>query len=130
MKTFKKSILALGLTLGIIACFGGAAFAASEAYGHINSYATSGRSRAFATTADARTVSATKGTVTVYSEYSYVNVSNLTTGKVTRNAGGNNTYVASLAFTAPKNCRSVKIKSSHVVYALGELWNANTDANY
>ena len=130
MKSFKKGILALGLTLGIIASLGGAAFAGSEAYGHVNSYATSGRSRAFATSADARTFCGAKGTVTVYSEYSYINVSNLTTGTMTKNDGGNNTYVASLAFTAPKNCRSVKIKSSHVVYAFGELWNANTDARY
>jgi hypothetical protein len=131
MKSLKKGILALGLTLGIIASVGGSVvFAASETFGHVNSYATSARSRVFTNTADARTFFATKGTVTVYSEYYYINVNNLNIGKMTRNDGGNNTYVASLAFTAPNNTRSVKIESSHVVYAFGDLWSASTKATY
>ena len=130
MKSFKKGILALGLTLGIIASVGGAAFAGSNAYGQVNGYAASGRSRIYTNTAEAATNFADRGTVTVYSEYVYVNVNNLNTGKITKNNGGNNTDKASLSFTAPSNTRSVKIESSHVVYALGKLWSASTKATY
>ena len=128
MKSFKKGILALGLTLGIIASVGGGAvFADSSATGNINGTYTVATSAIQNTEAAGYTFFGMPGLVTVNSTYSYVNTSNLTTGSMNRYDGDTNRTSASVQFSAPKNCRSVKIQSTHYVYAFGRLWSAKTD---
>lgn len=125
MKSFKKSILALGLALGVMASMGASAFAAS---GQINGYYTSGNSSVSSTSGSAYTSFGDYGSVAVNSTYSYVNTNNLTTGTQSKNNGHYKS--ASVSFSAPKNCRSVKVVSSHSISAYSQTWSANTSATY
>ena len=130
MKTFKKGILALGLTLGIIASVGGAAFASSGVSGNINGTYTIGASSISYDEAKGRTMFGTLGLVTVSSDYTYINVHTLSTGTQSKYDGDTNRTSAVVSFVPPRNCRSVMIKSTHYVYAFGRLWSAKTDNTY
>lgn len=125
MKTLKKSILALGLALGVMASMGASAFAAS---GSINGYYTSGNSYIYSTSGSASTSFGDYGSVAVNSTYSYVNTKTLATGTQSRNNGHYKS--TSVSFSAPSNCRSVAISSSHSVSAYSQTWTASTSKVY
>lgn len=93
--------------------------------GGINAYKTYGSSVITRTTAKATTSFASEGTVTVSSTYTYVNID---TFKFTKNNG--NTSNCSVEFSAPANCSSVRIDSSHSVTADGQTWTAKTSVVY
>ena len=113
MKSFKKGILALGLTLGIIASVGGGAFAYSYCfYTYGWTYTSYNRS----------------GYVSVNSVYNYINTKTLSTGTKTQSSTKNNSSSASLNIYAPNNCRSVDMYSTHVVSYGGQTWTGNTNA--
>ena len=125
MKTFKKSILALGLALGVMASIGASAFAAN---GQINGYYTSGNSYISSSGGSASTSFGNNGSVSVNSTYSYVNTEDLSTGTQDRNGGHYRSI--SVNFYAPNNCRSVKVKSHHRISAFSQLWEADTSIKY
>ncbi|HCF14879.1 MAG TPA: hypothetical protein DER19_01975 [Eubacterium sp.] len=123
---FKKLVLVLTLTLVMTLGMSISVFAAK---GSVNGYITTGSSTITSTTATASTTYEKRtGSISVDSTYSYVNVYTLTTGTSTKSKG----YYTSvkLDFSAPYNCHSVRIKSSHKVVAYGQTWTANTSATY
>ena len=117
MKTFKKSILALGLAMGVLA-----------STGQIAGYYTSGNSSISSTSGSAYTSYGDYGSVAVNSTYSWVNTKTLATGTQSRNNGHYKS--TSVSFSAPSNSRSVAISSSHSVSAHSQSWSANTSATY
>lgn len=99
------------------------------AKGAINGYATTGSSHITRTEASASTTYEKRtGSISVDSTYSYVNTYTLATGSSTKSKG----YYTSvkLEFSAPYNCHSVRIRSSHKVSAYGQTWTANSTAVY
>lgn len=68
------------------------------------------------------------GSISVDSTYSYVNTYTLATGSSTKSKG----YYTSVEinFSAPYNCHSVRIRSSHKVSAYGQTWSSNSTAVY
>lgn len=69
------------------------------------------------------TVTGSKGyTVSVVGTYSYVNARTLKTSSVNKNAGALRNV--SVWFTAPTNCRTVKLYSQHTASLPGEQWSA------
>ena len=125
MKTFKKSILALGLAMGVLASIGLSSFAAS---GQIAGYYTSGDSSISSTSGSAYTSYGDYGSVAVNSTYSWVNTKTLATGTQSRNNGHYKS--TSVSFNAPSNSRSVAISSSHSVSAHGQSWSATSSRVY
>ena len=128
MKSLKKGILALGLTLGIIASVGGAAFAYESTYGTVSGYGATGHSYCFSTYGWTYTSYNRSGYVAVNSVYNYVNTKTLSTGTKTQSSTKNNSSSASLDIFAPYNCRSVDMYSTHVVSYGGQTWTGNTNA--
>ncbi len=116
--------LAFTLTFGMSI----SAYAATSATGGINDYITRGSSSISATGASASTSYQSTGSVTVSSTYSYVNTDTLETGTSTKNNGHYSS--CSVSFSAPSNCRSVKVTSSHSVTAYDQTWTTNTSATY
>lgn len=98
------------------------------ATGAINGYKTRASSTIRQQTASASTSYDYNGSVSVSSTYSYVNVNTLATGTCTKNNG--HYSHCSVAFSAPSNCHSVKIVSSHKVLAFGQTWSTKTSATY
>ena len=99
------------------------------ATGAINGYAITGSSHITRTTASASTTYEKRtGSISVDSTYSYVNTYTLATGSSTKSKG----YYTSVEinFSAPYNCHSVRIRSSHKVSAYGQTWTANSTAVY
>ena len=127
MNKFTKGILSLGLALSIIVGGAATAFADSKS-GSINGYYTTGSSYVTYNSGSAGTSFGSNGSVAVNSTYSYVNVNTLATGSTSRNNG--HYKYASVSFSAPKNCRSVKVSSSHSVTAYGQSWSTTTSAIY
>ena len=128
MKTFKKSLLALGLTLGIIASVGGGAFAYESTYGTVSGYGATGNSYCFYSYGWTYTSYNRSGYVSVNSVYNYINTKTLSTGAKTQSSTKNNSSSASLNIYAPNNCRSVDMYSTHVVSYGGQTWTGNTNA--
>ena len=128
MKTFKKSLLALGLTLGIIASVGGGAFAYEYTYGTVSGYGATGHSYCFYSYGWTYTSYNRSGYVSVNSVYNYINTKTLSTGTKTQSSTKNNSSSASLNIYAPNNCRSVDMYSTHVVSYGGQTWTGNTNA--
>ena len=128
MKTFKKSLLALGLTLGIIASVGGGAFAYESTYGTVSGYGATGHSYCFYSYGWTYTSYNRSGYVSVNSVYNYINTKTLSTGTKTQSSTKNNSSSASLNIYAPNNCRSVDMYSTHVVSYGGQTWTGNTNA--
>lgn len=124
----RKLILGFVLTLTLTFGMGISVFAATSATGAINGYATKGSSSISKTSASASTSYGTNGSVIVSATYSYVNTDTLATGTSSKNNGGYRS--CSVSFSAPSNCRSVKITSSHSVSAYSQKWTANTSATY
>lgn len=127
----KKIILAFALALTLTFGMGISVLAATTtdtARGAIKDYATKGSSSIYSTSASASTLFGSTGTITVLSTYSYVNTNTLVTGTSSKNNGYYSS--CSVSFSAPSNCRSVKITSSHRVAAYGQTWTANTSAIY
>ena len=125
----RKRIVALGLAISIVLGIGSVAvFAASSATGSINGYTTKGVSSIGQKSASAYTSYGTSGQVSVNSKYSYVNTDTLSTGIKSQNNGHYN--YAQVNFTAPTNCHSVKIESSHTVSASNQTWTAKTSKVY
>lgn len=122
---FKKLGLALALTLVMTLGMSISVFAAT---GAINGYTTRASSTIRQQTASASTSYDYNGSVSVSSTYSYVNVNTLATGTCTKNNGHYSR--CSVAFSAPSNCHSVKIVSSHKVLAFGQTWSTKTSATY
>lgn len=99
------------------------------ATGAINGYAITGSSHITRTTASASTTYEKRtGSISVDSTYSYVNTYTLATGSSTKSKG----YYTSVEinFSAPYNCHSVRIRSSHKVSAYGQTWSSNSTAVY
>ena len=128
MKTFKKSLLALGLTLGIIASVGGGAFAYESTYGTVSGYGATGHSYCFYSYGWTYTSYNRSGYVSVNSVYNYINTKTLSTGTKTQSSTKNNSSSASLNIYAPNNCRSVDMYSTHVVSNGGQTWTGNTNS--
>lgn len=129
MKSFKKGILALGLTLGIIASVGGGAFAASSS-GRINGYTVYGYSHCSPMHSYASTsFVAPNCYVAVNTIYNYVNTKTLSTGTKSSSSSRNN-YSVSLTLYAPNNCLSVNESSTHVASTGGQSWTGFTNERY
>jgi len=128
MKSFKKGILALSLTLGIIASVGGGAFAYEYTYGTVSGYGTTGHSYCYATSCWAYTKYNRSGYLSVNSVYNYVNTKTLSAGTKTKSSTKNNSSYATIDIYAPSNCRSVDMYSTHVVSNGGQTWTGNTNA--
>ena len=129
MKSFKKGILALGLTLGIIASFGGSAFAASTS-GRVNGYTAYGYSSCSPMHSYSSTsFVAPNCNVAVSSVYNYVNTKTLSTGTKS-NSSSRRDYSVSLYLFAPNNCRSVNVTSTHVASTGGQSWTGFTNDKY
>lgn len=96
------------------------------ATGAINGYTTRASSTIRQQKASASTSYDYNGSVSVSSTYSYVDVNTLATGTYTKN----NAHYShcSVEFSAPSNCHSVKIVSSHKVSAFGQIWSTKTSA--
>lgn len=124
----KKLILTFAFTLTLTFGMGISVFAATAATGAVNGYTTKGSSSISKTGASASTSYASTGSVTVSSTYSYVNTNTLATGTSSKNNGYYNS--CSVSFSAPSNCRSVKVTSSHKVAVSGQTWTASTSAIY
>ena len=123
---FKKLVLVLTLTLVMTLGMSISVFAAT---GAINGYAITGSSHITRTTASASTTYEKRtGSISVDSTYSYVNTYTLATGSSTKSKG----YYTSVEinFSAPYNCHSVRIRSSHKVSAYGQTWSSNSTAVY
>ena len=131
MKTFKKGILALGLTLGIIASVGsGSVFAKSYATAYVHGAYVSGESFISYSVASAQTLSRTVGLVIVNSKYCYINTRTFKTDSQIKSAGDVRKTSAKVSFTAPIHTKSIVITSSHKVSSYGETWIANTANEY
>ena len=131
MKSLKKGILALGLTLGIIASVGsGSVFASAFASGIVKGYSTTGHSYCYYTYGNSSTSYNRSGYVAVSSVYNYINKSTLSTGTKTRSSTKNNGYFIDVDVYAPYNCRSVNMYSTHVVSYGGQTWTGSTDDKY
>ena len=123
---FKKLVLVLTLTLAMTL---GMSISVYAATGSVNGHITTGSSTITSTTATASTTYEIRtGSISVDSTYSYVNTYTLATGSSTKSKG----YYTSVEinFSAPYNCRSVRIRSSHKVSAYGQTWTANSTAVY
>ena len=128
MKSFKKGILALGLTLGIIASVGGGAFAYESTYGTVSGYGATGHSYCYATSGYSNTTYNRPGYLYVNSVYNYINIKTLSAGTKTQSTTSNNSTLAYQYVSAPNNCRSVDMYSTHVVSYGGQTWTGNTNA--
>lgn len=123
---FKKLVLVLTLTLAMTLGMSISVFAAT---GAVNGYTATGSSTITRTAASASTrYGKSTGSISVDSTYSYVNTYTLATGNSTKSKG----YYTSVNvdFSAPYNCHSVRIRSSHKVSAYGQTWTANSTAVY
>ncbi|MBD5539727.1 MAG: hypothetical protein HDR00_00750 [Lachnospiraceae bacterium] len=127
-RNLRKLILALTLALTLTFGTGISVFADTTEEGAINGYDIKASSSIKATSASASTTFGSTGSVVVSSTYSYVNTETLATGTSSKNNGYYSS--CSVSFSAPSNCRSVKITSTHTVSAYGQTWTASTSATY
>ena len=131
MKTLKKGLLALGLTLGIIASVGGSSvFAVSYRRGYVNGAYVTAESNISYIKATGQTLSPKVGLVTVTSRYIYVNTRTFNAGRQDKYDGDTIRKLAKVSFTAPNNTKSITITSSHKVSSYGETWTACTTNEY
>ena len=126
MKSFKKSILALGLALGVLAGMGGAAVnAAQTQYGSLAGVSVIGNSDITYSKGTAYTTcGGYGGSVSVSSTYYYCNTRNGSSGH--RSNGAGDSRSAGVGFSAPTNCKSVSISGSHKFYYSGQTWSATS----
>lgn len=133
MKSFKKGILALGLTLGIIASVGGGSvFAQQIVSGRVNGNNAYGYSICYQFSATARTTyyGGTSALKTVNSVYTYIHPRTLATGAITKSRSTNNMLYTWVDLYAPGICKSAYITSTHVVYDNGQTWTGSTNHSY
>lgn len=129
MNKLGKRILSLGLVLSIVCGIGSiSVFAASSVSGSINGYTTKGVSSITYSGGSAYTSYGTNGEVTVTSTYHYINYINLNSGSSTKRKG--HTNYAQVDFSAPSNCRSNYISSSHKVATSSQTWTGITSKTY
>ena len=126
MKSFKKAILAAGLTLAVVASIGGSAFC--DSYRHkndIGGYGATVASDIKGTSGSAYTSYGGYGTVSLNSTYVYCSTkANGDRGTYTSNKGHYKSV--STSFTAPNGSRSVSISTDHYVAGGGEKWYFTT----
>ena len=128
MKSFKKSILAVGLTLGIIASLGGSAFC--DAKGPYEPATVSGYGAVACSDVTRYGGSAYTyyggyaSTLSVNSKYIYINTRTGVSNYTTKSTGHYKN--ASVSFTAPSNNKSVSIYSYHKIVAGAQTWLAET----
>ena len=131
MNKITKNILALGLALSIIVGVGGVSvFAAAkknQKKSLVDGYYATAVSTISDTKASASTSYASSGAASVNSKYIYVKITTLEGGSMHRSTG--NYGSATVNFTAPKNCRSVAVSSSHEVDTSKSVWRANTSVS-
>ena len=129
MNKFTKRLLALGLVLSIVTGIGSVSvFAKPYTSGQIHGYVARGYSNISQYSANATTTYEKSGLLSVNSTYYYVNVKTLAANHVSKDRLA--TKSPTVTFSAPKNCRSIKISSSHRVEAYYSIWTAYTDAEY
>jgi len=129
MKSFKKSILALGLALGVMAGMGGAAVYAANIpqtqTGALAGVSVMGNSNITYSKGTAYTTcGGYGGSVSVTSKYIYCNTS--TGAPTTLRNGAGDSRSAGVGFSAPNGSKSLSISSSHNFYYSGQSWSANT----
>ena len=128
MKSFKKSILAVGLTLGIIASLGGSAFCvAYRPYetGYISGNGTVGCSDVTSYGGSAYTYyGGYASTLSVNSTYISINTRTGVPKIETKSAGHYKN--ASVSFTVPAGSKSVSIYSYHKIVAGAQNWSVET----
>ncbi|MEE3392309.1 MAG: hypothetical protein VZR23_01315 [Lachnospiraceae bacterium] len=129
MNSIKNKILISIFSLCLLIGFGGtAAYAASTAKGGVNGSYTHASSTISKFKAQAFTSYDSRGSVSVSSTYSYINIDTLTVRDMKGQAGHYDS--AQVSFDAPNNCHSVRIVSSHSVSAYNQTWTARTSAVY
>ena len=117
------------LAAGIIAVTGMVVNASADTKtGYLNGAFVSGSSNISSTTGSSSTNIEANTAVSVSGTYTWVNVYNLSTSTSTKNK--TYMYTASVSFTAPTNCRSVREVGSHSVSYSGQSWSASTEAIY
>ena len=126
MKSFKKSILALGLALGVLAGMGGAAVNAAQTQtGSLAGVSVMGKSDITYNKGTAYTTcGGYGGSVSVSSTYYYCKTSDGTSAHKGNGAGDSRS--AGVSFSAPTTCKSISISSSHKFYYSGQLWSTST----
>ena len=126
MKSFKKSILALGLALGVLAGMGGAAVNADQTqYGSLAGVSVVGNSNITYSKGTAYTTcGGYGGSVSVSSTYYYCKTSDGTSAHKGNGAGDSRS--AGVSFSAPGGGKSISISSSHKFYYSGQLWSTST----
>ena len=126
MNKFTKRLLALGLALSIVAGAGGVSVLANTAQGFINGYKIYCYSDITPNTAHSKTmVCANGGMARITSNYIYLNKNTLQKTKVTKQ--NRDIQSTEVYFTAPQNCSSVKVYSSHKV-EFSSVWSGTTSA--
>ncbi len=126
----KKKIISVGLAVVMLMNIGPtAAISKSDTRsGELDSHYVKGVSNITSTTGSSETSTSCNAAANVSSTYSYVNISTLATGKITKSNGY--MYSASVSFKAPSGCRSVKIVGSHSVRYSSQNWSATTSVVY
>ena len=126
MKSFKKSILAVGLALAVITSIGGTAVYATPRYvsRNVGGYGVTASSDIKYGYGTAYTSYGDYGSVTVQTTYYYCNVRNGQSGYKTGAAG--HFKSASVTLTAPNGTKSVSMLSDHSCSAHGESWSGPT----
>ncbi len=128
MKFSKKSILALGVALGVICSVSGAAFALTSLSGTLSGYKYSASCSITNGDARAYTYYAGSGAASVVATYTMVERSTNIIKKVTRTSGSYGS--ASIIFDAPLNYRSRSITCTHTVTAADCTWKGKTSAYF
>ncbi|MCD8095963.1 MAG: hypothetical protein LUE12_07545 [Ruminococcus sp.] len=128
MTCFKKRIVAIGAAMMMAVSMTNFGVSANTKTGTLSGYSVKGTSKVTATTGSSSTSTSANTTARVTGTYSYVNTSTLKTGQVSKSNGY--MYSASVSFSAPSGCRSVKEKATHSVTYSSQSWSASTSATY
>lgn len=80
------------------------------------------------TSASCLTSISTTGMTYITGTYYYVNTMTMETGSKTSGNGGQG--LSSVSFSAPTNCRSVKVNGSHRVTFGAQYWGVSTEVVY
>ena len=128
MNKFTKAILSAGLALSILAGAGATAFAARKTdtkRGKIEDYTTRGSSSIEDLYASAYTSYDDTGSVYLRTTLNYIDLNLLKS--YTETKSGSYYNYKFLDFRLHSHCRTLRLRSHHDVYALGQHWEADTD---
>ena len=126
MKSFTKSILAIGLTLGIVASIGSSAFCASHKHkDDIGGWGVDVGSDINYDTGSAYTSYGGYGTVSLDSYFNWCSVKPNGGSGTDHHTSGHYKY-CSTSFPAHSNSKSVSIETKHYVSGGGEEWKTTT----